>query len=431
MNAPKPVSLNLSIRGLGQSATLAIKDKCRELRRQERTVYDFGIGQSPFPVPDPVVEALRLAATENDYLPVKGLPTLREAIADFHRVIDHVEAHPDRVIVGPGSKELMFLLQVAYYGEILVPTPCWVSYVPQAQIIGRRVSLIPTTFADAWKITPQQLADAIERVQDDYRPRLLVLNYPANPTGITYTAEELQALAEVARRFELIVLSDEVYGQLHHTGEHVSLARFYPEGTILSSGLSKWCGAAGWRLGTFLFPPDLDWLLDAMAAVGSQTYTSVSTPIQHAAIRAFRGGMEIERYLWHARRILGALGKKCATMLADAGIRVQPATGGFYLFPDFSPLRERLARGGIRDGVTLCNRLLDDAGVAVIPGDAFAQPKEELTARLTYVNFDGARALAASEKLPLDQPLPADFLDQWCHRTLQGVRQLIDWTANL
>ncbi len=106
MNAPKPVSLNLSIRGLGQSATLAIKDKCRELRRQKRTIYDFGLGQSPFPVPDPVVEALRLAATENDYLPVKGLPTLREAIADFHRVIDHIDAHPDRVIVGPGSTRI-------------------------------------------------------------------------------------------------------------------------------------------------------------------------------------------------------------------------------------------------------------------------------------------------------------------------------------
>ena len=205
MNTLRPVSLSLNVRGLNQSPTLAIKDKCRELRREGRTVYDFGLGQSPFPVPDVVVHALRLAATEKDYLPVKGLPALREAVSDFHRVKDQVDAHPDRVIVGPGSKELMFLLQIVYYGEILVPTPCWVSYLPQARIVGRRVSLFPTTFEDRWNVTPQALTRWIEGAQDDYRPRLLVLNYPANPTGTSYTAEELRAIADVARRFQIVV----------------------------------------------------------------------------------------------------------------------------------------------------------------------------------------------------------------------------------
>ena len=102
----------------------------------------------------------------------------------------------------------------------------------------------------------------------------------------------------------MIVLSDEIYGRLHHTGEHVSIGRYYSEGSIISSGLSKWCGAGGWRLGTFVFPPQLDWLATAMAAVASETYTSVSAPIQHAAIRAFEGDAEIEQYLWQIRRIL-------------------------------------------------------------------------------------------------------------------------------
>ena len=427
MNTHKPVSLNLNVRGLGQSATLAIKDKCRQLRQAERTVYDFGLGQSPFPVPDPVVEALRLAATEKEYLPVKGLPALREAIAEFHRLKDHVAAHPDRVLVGPGSKELMFLLQVVFYGEIIVPTPCWVSYLPQAQIVGRRVSLFPTRFEDGWKVTPEQLKESIEVVQDDYRPRLLVINYPANPTGTSYTANELRAIADVAQRFQIIVLSDEIYGQLHHKGEHVSIAQFYPEATIISSGLSKWCGAGGWRLGTFIFPPDLDWLVEAMAAVASETYTSVCAPIQHAAVRAFRGGLEMERYLWHARRILGALAKRCVQVLSEAGIAVQPPTGAFYLFLDFSPFAQQLAERGIRTGAALCDRLLEEAGVAVLPGNAFARSREELTARLSYVNFDGARALAASEKLSLDQELPPDFLERLCQRTLAGVERIAKW----
>ncbi|MBN2559764.1 MAG: aminotransferase class I/II-fold pyridoxal phosphate-dependent enzyme [Phycisphaerae bacterium] len=429
MNTEKPVSLSMNVRGLGLSATLAINERCRELRAQGRAVYGMGLGQSPFPVPLPVVEALRLAAPENDYLPVKGLPALREAVAAFHRKRDLIEIHADGVIIGPGSKELMFLVQLAYYGEIIVTSPCWVSYVPQAQAIGRKVSIIPKTFEQGWRLSAGQLLRSLEIVHDDHRPRLLVLNYPGNPAGQTHTADELKELTEVARRFNVIILSDEIYGGLHHKGEHVSIARFYPEGTIVSSGLSKWCGAGGWRLGTFCFPPDLYWLLDAVAAVASETYTSVSAPIQHAAVQAFRGGVYIERYLWHARRILAALARQCTDILRSTGVRVHLPAGAFYLFVDFSPLRERLAQRGIEDGPALCTRLLEETGVAILPGAAFAQSREELTARLAYVNFDGARALAASENIPLTEDLPDDFTRRWCERVLQGVERIADWLA--
>ncbi len=184
-----------------------------------------------------------------------------------------------------------------------------------------------TSFEDKWHITPQRLAEFLESEHDIYRPRILVLNYPGNPDGQTYTPDQLKEIAEVARKYELILLSDEIYGQLHHKGEHISVARFYPEGTIISSGLSKWCGAGGWRLGTFTFPKDLDWLLDAMASVASETYTSVSAPIQYAAVHAFRGSVAIERYLWHARRVLSTLGKECHHILTEAGIRVHSPEG--------------------------------------------------------------------------------------------------------
>ncbi|MBK9120881.1 MAG: aminotransferase class I/II-fold pyridoxal phosphate-dependent enzyme [Phycisphaerales bacterium] len=429
MNAQRPVSLNLNVRGMGQSATLAIQERCRELRREGRAVYNLGLGQSPFPVPGSVVEALRLAAPEKDYLPVKGLPALREAVAAFHRDRNQIDTQFDGVIVGPGSKELMFLVQLAYYGEIIVTTPCWVSYLPQARVIGRKVSLIPTSHETGWKVTAAQLHDALEIVNDDFRPRMLVLNYPSNPSGLSYSEEELVLLAEVARKFNLIVLSDEIYGELHFKGQHVSIARFYPENTIVSSGLSKWCGAGGWRLGTFCFPPNLYWLLEALASVASETYTSVCAPVQHAAVQAFRGGVEIERYLWHARRILAALGAECTRLLQAAGIRVHMPDGAFYLFIDFSPLRERLAARGIESGAALCNRLLDEAGVAMLPGVSFARSRTELTARLAYVDFDGARALAASENVPLHEELPADFTQQYCDNVIRGMERLAAWVA--
>ena len=260
-------SLNLNVRGLRSSATLAINERSTALRQQGRHIYKLGLGQSPFPVPTEVVNALKLHAHEKDYLPVAGLPALREAVAEFHRRKDEVNTQADGVLVGPGSKELMFLLQLAFYGELLVPSPAWVSYVPQAKILGRNVTIVPTSFAERWRVTPERL---FTLCQDDAdRPRILVLNYPGNPEGGSYTADELQELAEVAQRFGVILLSDEIYGQLHHTGGHVSVAQFYPEGTIISSGLSKWCGAGGWRLGTFTFPPDFS-LADGSDGGGSE-----------------------------------------------------------------------------------------------------------------------------------------------------------------
>lgn len=427
MNHQQQVSLSLNVRGMGQSATIAIKDKCRALRREGRHIYDFGLGQSPFPVPRPVVESLRLAAEEKDYLPVMGLPRLREAVAEFHRRKEGLDAVPERVLVGPGSKELMFLLQIAFYGEIILRTPCWVSYLPQARIIGRHIQLIPTSYDSGWKITPDLLLEALSATNDDSRPRLLVMNYPMNPTGHTYTADELRDLAGIARKFKLLVLSDEIYGQLHFEGAHTSIARHYPERTIVSSGLSKWCGAGGWRLGTFLFPPELDWLQHAMGAVASETYTSVSAPIQHAAVTAFQCGPEIERYLSHVRRILAALGRRSARRLNEAGIRVHEPHGAFYLFLDFSGHAGRLAARGIRHSVKLCDRLLEETGVAVLAGASFARPKEELTARLSYVDFEGAAALAAAEAIPPDQPITEGFLARHCPSVVEGVDRIAEW----
>jgi aspartate aminotransferase len=427
MNTHKHVSLNLNVRGLGQSATIAINDLSRQREKEGKEVYRLGLGQSPFPVPRPVVNALKQHAHEKDYLPAKGLPALRQAVADYHRRRDGLEFNVDHVLIGPGSKELMFLLQLVYYGELVVPTPCWVSYVPQAIIIGRKVRLIHTRYEDKWRMTAQRFERFCEREEDDLRPRILLMNYPGNPEGCTYTPAELEQIADVARRYEVLLLSDEIYGQLHHQGTHISVARYYPEGTIISSGLSKWCGAGGWRLGTFAFPSELDWLCESMAAVASETYTSVCAPIQYAAIRAFKGGTSIERYLWHSRRILAALAQRIAGVLRQGGIRVHDPAGAFYLFLDFSMLSDTLARRGIIDSASLCDRLLEDTGVALLPGVSFNRDENELTARLAYVDFDGARALTASETIPLDQSLPDDFADTYCHNVIRAVKLLVEW----
>jgi aspartate aminotransferase len=130
------VHINLNVRGMRRSATVAINERCNELLANGREIFKLGLGQSPFPVPECVVEQLRINAFQKDYLPVAGLKALREAVAGYHHNRDGFPATADDVLIGPGSKELMFLLQLVYYGEVVIPTPAWVSYAPQAQIIG-------------------------------------------------------------------------------------------------------------------------------------------------------------------------------------------------------------------------------------------------------------------------------------------------------
>jgi aspartate aminotransferase len=416
-------NLNLYVRGMKPSATVAINERSDALRADGRDIIKFGLGQSPFPVPEVVVQALRDHAHEKDYLPVKGLPALRDAVAAFHARRDGIEGRSgDDVLVGPGSKELLFLLQLVFYGDLVIPAPAWVSYAPQARIIGRTVRMVPTDRDNGWRLRPERLAQLCE--EDEGRPRILVLNYPSNPTGLSFDAAQLHDIATIARQHQLVVVSDEIYGEVHHNGAHVSLARFYPEGTIISAGLSKWCGAGGWRIGTFFFPPQMRWLLDAMATAASETYTSVCAPIQYASVRAYDGGPEVEEYLQASRRVLRALGSWCSNALRSAGVGVDEPDGAFYLFPDFEPLRSLLEAKGIRTAEQLCAALLEHTGVAILPGTDFGRPHGELTCRLAYVDFDGAEAIAHAEG-----ELDLAWLKMHCPKVVEGIERMVAFVS--
>lgn len=408
---------------------MAINEKSNQLLRESRKVYKLGLGQSPFPVPQTVVEALQRNAHQKDYLAVKGLWELRESIAEFNNRMHRINCSAEDILIGPGSKELIFILQLVYYGDLIIPTPSWVSYFPQARIIGRHVNWVPTSESENWRLSPEKL-DLICRTDPD-RPRIVILNYPSNPTGTTYKTERLRELAEVARKYHVVLISDEIYGMIHHQGKHVSIARFYPEGTIISSGLSKWCGAGGWRLGTFTFPATLRWLQDAMSIVASETYTATSAPIQYAAITAFKGGPEIDEYLLQTRRILRYIGRALSERLDRMQVIHPRPEGAFYLFPNFGHYREKLNEKGIYTSVEMCERLLEETGVAMLPGSDFGRQPEELTARMAYVDFDGRAALAAAMHEFREKPLDNGFIQTHCHHLLEAFDRLGNWLEDL
>lgn len=423
------VNLNLRIRGLETSSTLAINEQCNLLKQSGREIFKLGLGQSPFPVPENVVEALRRNAHQKDYLPVKGLYPLREAVADYNLRTQKVCCSPDDVLIGPGSKELIFILQLCYYGDLIIPTPSWVSYAPQARIIGHDVHWAPAREDNFWRLSYADLEAICEK--DPERPRVVILNYPSNPTGYTYPIERLKLLAQIARKYKVVLVSDEIYGGIHHTGQHVSIARYYPEGTIISGGISKWCGAGGWRLGTLTFPPSLRWLQDAIAVVASETFTSTSAPVQYAAIEAFRESNEMKEYLCHSRKVLRLIARYLTDKLHQMNVCIQLPHGGFYLFPNFETYRDKLNAKNIFTSVQLCNIVLNETGVAMLPGSDFGCKPEILTTRIAYVDFDGKYALDESMKQREENMSDSEFVKKICPNLVKAFERLGNWLSSV
>ena len=418
------IPIRPSIQNLKPSATLLINERSKELIAEGKKVYRLGFGQSPFPVPKEVVAALQAYAGEKDYLPVKGLMPLREAVARFNKRTIGLDSSAEDIMIGPGSKELLLGLQMACDADLMLPSPSWVSYEPQAHIVQMEVQWIETNEKDKWLLTAGQLEAAY--LKGNGRSKILLLNYPSNPVGATYSKGELQQLATVAERYGLLVVADEIYGELHFNGGHASMANFYPEGTIVSSGLSKWCGAGGWRLGTFTFPKEQRHLMDAMATIASESFSAVSAPVQYAAIAAFEGSEVISGYLSLSRKILKGIGSYVHEQLSGMDITMPLPEGGFYLFPNFEKHRLALHTKGIFISIDLCEKMLSECGVALLPGVAFGRPTDELTCRLSYVDFDGGKVLEAAGKAG-NTPLNEEFIKMYCPNICEAMKALRGW----
>jgi len=413
--------------GLVASATLAINERRQALLAQGKNVFNFGLGQSPFPVPESVVQALRDNAHQKDYLPVRGLLPLREAVSGWFDRRFGLSFEAKNILVAPGSKELLFLVQMALDSVLILPSPSWVSYQPQSRLAGNAAIWIDTPEADDWCLTPAALLDAC-RGKLTGKTGILLLNYPNNPAGTTYSPDQLQALAAAARELGIVVLSDEIYAEVDHRGEHDSIARYYPEGTVVTTGLSKWCGAGGWRLGIAAFPESLSSLADAVSAMASETYTSASAPIQYAAICAFSESEEIDRYVSDSRRVLTFVQAYVREQLLAMGVTVPKGTGGFYLFCNFEQHRAKLAAKGIDNSEALAESLLMEIGFACLPGTAFGRASDELSLRLSYVDFDGDQALHQVALIDGDRDNAANEL---CPRIAQAMGELARWLGSL
>ena len=405
-----------TLKNLKTSSTLRINEISKKLELDGKKIYKFGFGQSPFQVPIDVVDELKNNAHQNKYLPMQGLSELRTVISRYTNSQNSQSYKAENIIIGPGTKELMFLLHQIFDGDILLPAPSWVSYFPQALISRNKTHWITTTKENDWFPKSEEIEKIILKNNKD-KNYLLFLNSPNNPSG--QICSNLKEISNIAKKYNILVLSDEIYSELSFQKNFKSISQFYPEKTIISTGLSKWCGAGGWRLGYFIIPEALKELRDSLKILASETFSSVSAPIQYAAIAAYSNNHD--EYINNSRSILKAVGEYVYNDLKSNTISINKPQGGFYLMPEF--LIKKFSTSE-----EMCSDILKKTGVALLPGSDFGFAKELMIARLSFTDFNGQEFMDYVKK---NNKLDINSISKFAPKIIEGTNKLKLWSESL
>ena len=376
-------------RKLKPSITLAITAKAAELRAQGVDVIGFGAGEPDFDTPDHVKESGKAAIDEGftKYTPAGGTNELKDAVVEKFKRDNGVAYGRENIIISCGGKHSLYNVFQAILDpgdEVIIPAPYWVSYPPMVELAGGRPVIAGTDESTGFKVTVEQLAGLAGP-----RTRLLVLNSPSNPTGAAYTAEELLPLGEFCLQRGITFVSDEIYEYVTYGGfEFRSVAGLSAElrdNAVICNGVSKSHSMTGWRIGYTAGPADL---IRAMSKIQGQSTSNPCSIAQKAALRALRGPDDFMKD-WLAafderrRFIVGALN-------AVDGIRCYDPQGAFYVFPSVAGFLGRTAGGRtIESALDIADYLLEEAQVAVVPGNDFGAPEN---IRLSYAtDLDSVR----------------------------------------
>lgn len=369
---------------LAPSATLAMSQKSSEMKAQGIDVINMSVGEPDFNTPDHIKNAAKEAVDNNysRYSPVPGYADLRKAIAAKLKRENNLEYNINEILVSNGAKQSVCNTVMALVNdgdEVIIPTPYWVSYPQMVKLAGGNPVFINAGFEQNFKITAQQLEDAITP-----KTRLLILCSPSNPTGSVYTKDELESLAEVIKSHEdLFVLADEIYEHINYTGRHESIAQFpgMKERSIIVNGVSKAYAMTGWRIGFIAAP---EWIVKGCNKLQGQ-YTSgpcsVSQKAAEAAYTLPQDCVEEMRKAFERRRnLIVELAKDIP------GLEVNTPQGAFYLFPKCSSFYGKSdGKHTINNSTDFAMYLLEVGHVATVAGDAFGDPE---CFRMSYATSD-------------------------------------------
>ena len=393
--------------------------------------YGFAFGQSPFPVPKLIQDALIKNADKGAYAAVSGIPELRSAISKYNKHYFEMDVAPERIYVGPGTKELIFNLLEVLHGTVILPTPAWLGYLPQIRFLKKNYHMLPTRANK--KISPHDLRKLALRLQD--RQKILILNNPHNPTGLLYDRLELEEIADVCKEQNITVISDEIYAlTTYDFSKFVSMGKIYPEGTFVTNGLSKSHAAGGYRLGYVIFPQHAVDLKTQFKKILATEYTAVSTPIQHAAVAGFEISKEMDEYFDVARNIHQIMGDyvyHALTAIDDVKATKPDAT--FYLLADFNAYATDLQKAHIPTSQKLSESLIvHPYHTAIVGGDSLVLERTDFSARIAYVDYDGAKVYQNYlEHKPKSNAEKIEFVKKNAPKVVAGIDMIADFFGNL
>ncbi len=355
--------LSKRIQTLSESLTIAISSLARDLKAQGKDVLSFSAGEPDFDTPQRIKDAAKTAIDEGftKYTAVAGIPELLEAISGKLKRDNGLEYGTDEIIVNNGAKHTLFNIFQALIDEgdeVIIPSPYWVTYPELVKYSGGTVKEVTTDDSSAFKMTPQQLKDAITD-----KTKILILTTPSNPTGSVYTRAQLEALAEVLKGTDITVVSDEMYEKLVFGREFTAVASISDDmlkRTITVNGLSKSVAMTGWRFG-YMACKDKE-LIKAINKLQSQSTSNINSITQKAAIPALDGS--VDDAIEHMR---ATFEQRCETAVemfnAIEGLSVVKPEGAFYLFVNCKEIEP--------DSMKFCKAMLEDAGIATVPGLGF------------------------------------------------------------
>lgn len=369
------------------SETLKISAKAKELKRQGKSIISLSAGEPDFNTPDHVCEAAIKAIKDgfHGYTMNTGTPELRNAISNKLKRDNDLDYDPSQIICSNGAKQSLGFSMLALLDpgdEAIIPAPYWVSYPEMAKLAEAKPVTVRTSFESNYKMTPQQLEEAITE-----RTKVLILCSPSNPTGACYTREELINLAKVLKKNpDIYIISDEIYEYIVFEDEHVGILQAAPEladRTLIINGFSKGFAMTGWRLGYMAGPKEV---VDAVAKIQSQETSAPSSISQKAGEAAYTGDLTAVTYMREQF-------KKRRDFIVEEldsidGLKCFKPSGAFYVFPDISQyLGKRTQKGQeINSSTDLCMYLIEEQGLATVPGDAFGEPDG---IRLSYASSMG------------------------------------------
>lgn len=424
------IKLSKAIESIPHSPTLWANDLVWEKRSKGETVYHMGFGESPFPVPSRLEKSLANAAHRKDYLPAAGLPELLETIREYYRPLIGDYVHECDIITAPGSKLILYALQAAIEGDLIMPVPSWVSYGPQALLIRTDIIHVQTTLNDhGYHLDPNDLRNAIiDARAEGKNPTKIILNSPNNPTGLCIPDSELAGIAKVCEEEGILIISDEIYGRVSFDGQYSSIAPLAMQNTAITTGLSKHMSLGGWRLGVGFIPKGITGLHGALCRFISETWSCVPAPIQVAVIDAYKHHDDIEKHIKDCTDIHALMNTYISRGLKDLGVNCGLAQGAFYNYPDFSPFRKELASHDIHSSEDLHQHLLGEYNLASLPGAAFGEQTNILSLRLSGCDYDGCAALSAYQN---GESLNDDFIALYAPHIVKQVEIIKEFVQKI